>query len=237
MAVGSHLGIEVAEYDARIRTFVPYYVEMLDESARLVDTLAVKAPVIVELGIGSGALAARCLARRPDARVIGVDADPAMLALARARLARHGTHVELRQGRFDRLSLPRCHVVVASLALHHVRTRRTKLAVYGRIAGALEPSGLVVSADCIPASATGLADRGTDAWRAHLRQTYSARQTNTFLESWSEEDRYQPLHVELALLGRAGFTADVAWRRESFAVLVGTRPIRTASRGTRLRRR
>jgi hypothetical protein len=37
MAVSSHLGIDVAEYDERIRTFVPYYEEMLDVCATIVE--------------------------------------------------------------------------------------------------------------------------------------------------------------------------------------------------------
>jgi SAM-dependent methyltransferase len=222
MAAGSHLGIDVAEYDARIRTFVPFYEEMIDVAAGLLDAIEAPAPMVVDLGTGSGALAARCLARRSDARLLGVDADPAMLELARRRLGDARGGIQLRQADFGRLSIPTCHAVVASLSLHHVRSTRAKLALYRRIAGALGPAGLFVSADCMPASSAGLAASDERAWRTHLRETYSARQAAAYLRSWAKEDRYQPLDVELSLLARAGLAAEVAWRRQAFAVVVAT---------------
>ena len=120
MSVASHLGIELAEYDQRIRTFIPAYEEMLDAAANAVD---VRARTIVELGIGTGALAARCLKRAPKASVIGIDADSGILALAGRRLGRRAT---LQTSNFVRASLPRADAVVASIALHHVRTRGAK---------------------------------------------------------------------------------------------------------------
>jgi methylase of polypeptide subunit release factors len=44
-------------------------------------------PRVVELGIGSGALAARCLGRRPTLRLLGIDGDTSMMEMARQRIA------------------------------------------------------------------------------------------------------------------------------------------------------
>src|SRR5262249_40420144 len=120
MSVSKHLGIVIEEYDDRIRTFIPHYAEMLDEAAAIVGP---RARTIVDLGIGTGALAARCLARAPQARVIGFDADAEMLRLAERRL---GGRVTLIDGDFLRAPLPPADAVVASLALHHIRTRSAK---------------------------------------------------------------------------------------------------------------
>src|SRR5688572_22875140 len=87
--VAAHLQIELTEYDDRIRAFVPHYETMLDTVARGLRLLDAAAPRIVDLGIGTGALAARALAERPDAELIGIDADAGMLAAARKRLAAH----------------------------------------------------------------------------------------------------------------------------------------------------
>lgn len=230
MAVGSHLGIDVAEYDERIRTFVPYYEEMLDVCAAVVQHAPAPAGElrVVELGVGSGALAARCLARRPGITLLGIDGDAAMLQMARARISTSveadAAQVELKEGDFTRIALPRCDVVMASLALHHVASIRTKQALYTRIANALVSGGVLVSADNALPGAPALAERGMDAWRAHMRAHYSARQVGAYLRSWAREDHYQPLDVERSLLERAGLVADVVWRRDSFAVLVGTKP-------------
>ena len=55
MSVAAHLGIRLSEYDRRIRTFIPRYEEILDAAAA---SVVPKARTIVDLGIGTGALAA-----------------------------------------------------------------------------------------------------------------------------------------------------------------------------------
>ena len=57
MGVATHLGIKLADYDSRIRTFIPHYEEMLDVAAAAIQP---RARTIVDLGIGTGALSARC---------------------------------------------------------------------------------------------------------------------------------------------------------------------------------
>jgi tRNA (cmo5U34)-methyltransferase len=216
-SVASHLGIELAEYDQRIRTFIPAYEEMLDAAANAVD---VKARTIVELGVGTGALAARCLKRAPKASVIGIDADSGILALAGRRLGRRAM---LQASNFVRASLPRADAVVASIALHHVRTRHAKLQLYRRVRAALKPAGVFVSADCHPAGAPDRARAQREAWMAHLRESYSTRKAEALLRAWRKEDVYVSLDAELALLQSAGFMVDVAWRRGMFAVIVAGR--------------
>lgn len=231
MAVGSHLGIAVAEYDERIRTFVPFYEEMLDLATDALRALDTRTPLIVELGTGSGALAARILARRRGVRLIGIDEDAAMLSMAAARAP--GRRLELREANFSRIDLPRADGVVASLALHHVKSVRRKLELYTRIARSLEPGGLFVNADCAPPANPTLADHAMDAWRRHLATTYSSREAAGYLRAWAQEDRYQSLDVEVDLVRKAGLTPDVVWRRDTFAVVVGRKRggvTRTASR-------
>ena len=56
------------------------------------------APRILDLGVGSGAIALALKDERPDARVTGVDISGAALALARENAERLGLDVELREG-------------------------------------------------------------------------------------------------------------------------------------------
>ena len=217
MSVASHLGISVREYDRRIRTFIPNYAEMLDEAASVLDP-DVKA--IVDLGVGTGALSAQCLRRAPGARVIGIDADAEMLPIAQRRLGRRAT---LEIGNFLRAPLPRTDAVVATLALHHVRTRAAKAKLYGRIRVALRRGGMLLSGDCFPSDNGPRWRQQRDLWRRHLEQTYSRAEAEKFLRDWSHEDTYVPLRTEIALLEEAGFGAvDVVWRRGAFAVIAAT---------------
>jgi SAM-dependent methyltransferase len=175
--------------------------------------------LLVDLGIGTGALSERCRARGRGRALVGIDADEAMLRLARLRL---GPAPKFVTGDFTRVALPRATAIVASLALHHVPTPRAKLALYRRCRGALAQGGRLVIADCCPATDVALARAQFAAWRAHMRLSFSASETERWFRRWRREDFYLPLATELALLIRAGFTADVVWRAGCFAVIAAS---------------
>jgi tRNA (cmo5U34)-methyltransferase len=215
VSAAGHLGINLAEYDRRIRTFIPDYDAMLGVAASAVPA---HSRLIVDLGIGTGALSARCLAMAPRARVLGVDLDAGMMAMAAKRL---GTRATFLESSFLRAALPRCDAVVASFALHHVRTRPPKLALYRRVRRALRPGGRMILVDCEPARDRALAQAQRDAWLAHLERSYTRSQGRKYLAIWAREDVYVPIGAELELMRRAGFRAEVVWRRGAFAVLVG----------------
>ena len=215
MGVATHLGIKLTEYDARIRTFIPDYEEMLDAAAGLVPS---GARSIVDLGVGTGALALRCVKSARQAKVVGIDADAEILNLARRRL---GARARLLCGSFLRTPLPRCDAVVASFALHHVRTQQAKARFYRRIHAALRPRGVFVTVDCHPAGSTDLARDQMQAWAAHLRKSYSKSKAVKLLEAWSHEDVYTPLATEVELMRRSGFEVEIVWRRGAFAVVQG----------------
>src|SRR5262249_36597329 len=90
MGVATHLGIKLSDYDARIRTFIPDYEEMLDVAA---DAVPPATRSIVDIGTGTGALAARCAAHAPSAHMTGIDADGAILSMAARRLGPRATLV------------------------------------------------------------------------------------------------------------------------------------------------
>ena len=146
MSVAAHLGIDLSEYDARIGTFIPHYRTMIDVGAA---ALPPATRTFIDLGVGTGALAAACLARAPRARVVGVDEDTDVMKLAAARLGARASFVT---GSFHRAPLPRCDAAVASFALHHIRTRAAKAALYGRVHAALRPRGVLITVDCQPAT-------------------------------------------------------------------------------------
>src|SRR5688572_5830478 len=141
MGAGSHLGIDLAEYDNRIRTFIPDYEVMHDVVGRALAATAPRArPTIVELGIGTGALAARCLEVRPAARIVGVDEDRAMLEAAHLRLGGR-LHASL-EGSFESIDLPRCDAIVACLALHHVPPGPRRRRLFRTLRRRLRPGGV-----------------------------------------------------------------------------------------------
>ncbi len=224
MSVASHLAVSPATYDTRIRSLIPLYDELIAEVARALGHAARPVRTIVDLGIGTGALARACLASAPGARVWGIDADPDMMAIARTRLGRLSSRVTMTTGSFLDEPLPACDAIVASYSLHHIRTARAKLAFYRRCYRALRPGGILINGDCAPASTPRGFARDLDLWYTHLGKTFGSRaRGRRVYESWADEDVYVPLAEETRLLERAGFSVDVPWRRSPFAVMVGSR--------------
>jgi tRNA (cmo5U34)-methyltransferase len=220
MSVAAHLGIKQGEYDRAIATLIPHYFELLDAAATAVDTVARLTPAVVDLGTGSGTLAQRILKARPKARLIGIDSDPTMLETASKRLR---GKIQIIEENFEEIHIPRCDVVSASFSLHHIPTGRRKAAVYKRCFAALRPGGMFVSADCYLASSKLIQKRHRAAWLDHLKRHHSPKKAETFLRTWAKEDVYFTLDRELELLKEAGFSVEVTYRIDSFAVIVGLR--------------
>jgi tRNA (cmo5U34)-methyltransferase len=222
MSVAAHLAISPEHYDVKIRGLIPLYDELIAEAARALDHATRPVRTIVDLGVGTGALARACLERAPGARVWGIDADGDMMAIARTRLGKLSRRATLTRGSFLDEPLPSCDAIVASYALHHIRTRRAKQAFYRRCFRALRRGGVLINGDCAPASTPRGFARDLDVWFTHLAKTFGSRaRGRRVYESWADEDVYVPLAEEARLLLRAGFTVDIPWRRSPFAVIVG----------------
>ena len=220
MSVAEHLGIRTEEYDQQILTFIPFYDEVLDAAAGALTALDRPAKHIVDLGTGSGALAGRCVKVLRGVKVTGIDADPAMLAMAAKRLGKTLTPVV---GPLESTPFPACDVVTASFSLHHIGSPAVKLRIFKRAFAALRPGGVLVDADCMLNDDPRLQARDHETWRSHLAATHGAAGARRFLKAWAGEDIYFPLGLEVLLLRKAGFTVDVVWRKASLAVLAASK--------------
>jgi SAM-dependent methyltransferase len=228
MSVATHLRISPRQYDTKIRGLIPLYDELLAEAAGALHLASTRIRLIVDLGVGTGALAQACLAEVPAARLVGIDTDAAMMAMVARRLGRGASRVTLAHASFLEVDLPRCDAIVATYALHHIRDRRSKQRFYRRCHAALRPGGVLISGDCMPASARPAFARDLEVWFAHLTATFGSRAAaKRVYHSWAAEDVYVPLADETQMLERAGFTVDVPWRRSPFAVVAG---LKAASR-------
>jgi tRNA (cmo5U34)-methyltransferase len=212
----THLGLQAREYDAAIRRYIPQYEQMIATAVSLVRG------DVIDLGTGTGALAAAVLAAHPTARVKCVDIDPAMLEAARERVAPFGDRAELVHASFD-AALPPCDAVIASLALHHLPELERKRALYERIHAALRPGGRFVIADAT------VHEHGTERdviyamWSAWMAiHGIPQSDAEILFAKWAGEDRYYPLAIELRLLADAGFARpDCFWKYGPMTVYGG----------------
>ena len=169
-----------------------------------------------------GELSAAILDALPDVRLQLVDIDPDMLDVAAARCAAHTERLDLRRGRFDD-PFPRCHAVVASLALHHVVDHDEKRDLYHTILTALEAGGLVVVGDML-VSPDG-PERGRilqDCYRHMERHGITTVKADAHFAQWAQEDHYVSLPDDLALMADAGFPRpECFWRDGGIPVYGG----------------
>lgn len=106
--------------------------------------------VVVDVGCGTASLAIRIKQQQLGARVIGVDPDPQVLAIARAKVRRAGVQVEFVEGMGDRavelLGPGLATKVVSSLVLHQCPVPMKK-AMIANMFTLLRPGGELVIAD------------------------------------------------------------------------------------------
>jgi SAM-dependent methyltransferase len=236
----------VDRWDRQQEAYLPDREELFAVVADVVAAVAPE-PVVVDLGCGAGSLSARLLARLPAARVVGVDCDPVLLALAEAAYRLPVVDHDLRDAGWSAaLSLDRtADAVVSTTALHWLQ--RDELArVYGQAARLLRPGGVLVNGDDMCASpadgelarltravATGRADRAGapgEGWA----EWWSEVTADTALATAVADRRGRrwghahgdglPYGVHLDLLRAAGFReVGTVWQSGDRRVLVAVR--------------
>ena len=224
-SVEGHLKLRVAEYDVLIRKLVPAYAAMRPVQ---LDLLALSLPadggaggLVLDLGGGTGALAAAIAERFPKVRVEIWDTDPDMLATAKERCAGFGQRVSYVERSFTD-PLPACDAVAACIALHHVKDLAVKAGIYRHIFAALRPGGIFVNADTAAPATDPLRAHAYRGWAASMRaHGISEEQAFAHFASWAHEDYYPPLITELRLLSEAGFAEPECFWREAAAVVFG----------------
>jgi ArsR family transcriptional regulator len=140
------LGLPVAAVDAALLASLP-----TEPGGRLLD-----------IGTGTGR-ALELLAPRIDSG-IGIDASRAMLALARARLARAGlSHCTVRQGDMYRLPFSdgTFDIAVLQMVLHYAEDPTSVLAEAARI---LRPGGMLLLVELAPHDQADLTERHAHYW-------------------------------------------------------------------------
>ncbi len=176
---------------------------------------------VLDLGAGTGLLAARVAAAHPGVRLTLLDGSAGMLDRARERFADRAAYVladladPLPGGSWD--------AVVSALAIHHLDDAG-KRDLLARVHAALAPGGVFVNAEQV-AGPTALFDDAYHRW--HERR---ARELGTTDAAWGQavermrHDRTASVERQLAWLREAGFAdADCLWKDHRLAVLVARR--------------
>jgi tRNA (cmo5U34)-methyltransferase len=210
-------------YDRSRRQLVPCFDEFYGmavalEPARCDDELRV-----LDLGAGSGLLAAAYAEAYPRATFTLVDAAPAMLDLARERFAgeRRFSYVCADIGSFD---IENCYdAAISALAIHHLEDG-AKRTLFLRIHSALEPGGAFINADQVLGRTPALAERNRLMWLEGARRLGVSDDDLAAAIERMTHDRMATIEHQLRWMEDAGFQAvDCAYENGMFAVYSGRR--------------
>jgi tRNA (cmo5U34)-methyltransferase len=221
-ATTSMFDSEAASYSRR--RLLPCYDAFYRSAVRALE-LAEPGPMraVLDLGTGTGALAARVAEAYPDASFTLLDGAPAMVTKAVETLGPRAT-AGLIQDFADPLPAGPFDAVVSSLAIHHLDDAG-KASLYARSHEVLRPGGVFVNAEQVLGATPAL-----DAllWRWHEREARALGATD---EEWAgalqrmTHDQCATVETNLALLREAGFLdVSVQFADGRFAVLAGRRP-------------
>lgn len=211
-------------YEAKIRQLVPAYDGM---TGWVLELLVGAAPAMVlDIGCGNGRFSARVLDRIPGARLVGVEASPAMAEEARAVAAACGDRFRVVHA--DVLDFQPDHVFDAAfsnLVLHNIPGPR-KQALLGRLAGWLRPGGVFVWGDLVRH-----ADAATEALLVAYRERFARERgcpeelLRQNFRKESTDDHPLTVAATIDVLAEAGFEeAAPVWAHDTFAVVVARTP-------------
>ncbi|HWL89326.1 MAG TPA: class I SAM-dependent methyltransferase [Polyangiaceae bacterium] len=208
---------------------------------------------ILDLACGPGCLGTRLSQRFPRARVIGLDFDPVLLALARAANAgdarRSWIETDLRAPKWLApwtVELSGVDAVVSTTALHWLGSDEL-MRVYRDLAACIRPGGVFVNGDHVaPERGTELLANFASVHKQRAERLADAQGVPDWRRWWEEiaaDPAYADLHRErarrfgerhgeepltlsfhLAALRQAGFAeAGVVWQRWDDVVMTGVK--------------
>jgi tRNA (cmo5U34)-methyltransferase len=209
-----------SDYDAPRRRLIPGFEDFYGVAVAV--AASVRPVRVLDLGTGTGLLAAHVAAAVPDAHLTLLDAAPAMLERAAERLSAMGAAFAVHEKDLaDPLPPGPYDAVVSALAIHHLDDPG-KRDLYLRIKAVLRPGGVFVNAEQVAGPTPALDRRYDDVWLAEIRERGASDEEIAGARQRMAHDRPAPVDRQCEWLRELGFLdVDCFYRRWRFAVFGG----------------
>ena len=166
---------------------------------------------VLDAGCGSGRVTRRLLERLPHGHIYGVDASPAMLAVAREQLAEYGDRVALVEADLTTVRLPEpLDAIFSSATFHWIPNH---VALFTNLAALLKPGGTLVAQCGGEGNIAALRRFAAAALSREPFAPYSSRVQDAWTFAGPEETAER--------LRGAGFTAVETWLAPEPAAFAG----------------
>jgi SAM-dependent methyltransferase len=181
-------------------------------------------PRVLDLAGGTGSITLRLLARFPEADVILVDIDPALLAIARGSLGGRASIVraDLSEPSWRRPLEGQFDAVLTATALHWIPEPRLA-ALYGEVRGLLRPGGVFVNADHAPDDGLPTLSEALRTLARNRREQLHANGEAADWEGWWQQAAADPglgdlvaeRHAHFGAVHPAQFTPPSSWHLDA----------------------
>ena len=222
MNIGSSFDATASTYDRSRRQLIPCFDDFYRAAVELAPFSRHDAIEILDLGAGTGLMAAFLAEAFPRARLTLVDVAGEMLDRARERFASEPPRFTYAVMDHAAGELPgRFDVVVSCLSIHHL-SDTGKAGLFRHVRDALRPGGAFINADQVLGATPAVEERNHAAWLASVRQLGVSDEDLAAAQERQKHDRPSTLIDQLRWLDEAGFTdVDCAYKSGMFAVYSG----------------
>jgi tRNA (cmo5U34)-methyltransferase len=215
-----------SQYDTQRQWVIPEFGEFYGAAVWAADSGNAR-PEILDLGAGTGLLAALLIARYPTSPVTLMDFSEQMLAVAKKRFAGN-EQIQYLSGDYGSADIGgQYDLICSALSIHHF-DGPGKRRVYRKVFDSLSPGGLFVNADQVHAETPRLQERYLEYWDTFLEGGPLDRNMQDEIKKRRDTlDRMEKLSVQLACLREIGFEGvDVVYKNRNFAVFIGMKGTR-----------
>jgi tRNA (cmo5U34)-methyltransferase len=208
-------------YDAARRRLIPPYDSFYGTAVEAVG-LAGEVRRVLDLGAGTGLLAAAVRGAYRAARLTLTDAAPGMLDKARDALGDTGVEY-VQRDLAEPLPDGTWDAVTSALAIHHL-DHAQKRDLFARIHAALRDGGIFVNAEQVDGPGPYFTQLYADWHERRAREAGSSDEEWAGAEERMSHDRCAGVEDQLTWLREAGFAeADCLFKDHRFAVIVARR--------------
>ncbi len=223
MSVKTLFNMHAEEYDDSRRKLIPCYDDFYGTAIDILPFPPHSSIRVLDLGAGTGLLAAKIAGAFPNAALVLMDISENMLQQARNRLwpiADRCTFTVADYTQQPQLE-PGFDVVCSALSIHHLG-KKAKMEVFRWAFTLLRPGGIFVNADQVLGESPEIEQRYRGKWLEQVAaRGVTKKELNAALVRM-QEDRMSPLSLQLAMLQEVGFVEVNCWYKHySFAVFSG----------------
>jgi tRNA (cmo5U34)-methyltransferase len=213
--------ITAPTYDADRARLIPCYDAFYQCAVGLIPE---NADHILDLGAGTGLLAAFARASFPDACLHMIDNSVTMLDRAKDRFSKD-REIVFQVGDYTTAPLGENYdAIVSALSVHHLDDAAKQL-LFARILSALRPGGVFINADQVLGPTPELEARYKALWLQQVREAGATPQQIADSLYRQQDDRCASVEDQLHWMRNAGFADVDCWFKDNrFAVLAGSRP-------------